>query len=621
MCGARDRMTPRLEVGLVGLGPAWIHRCAGCGFRQIRPRPRPADLAALYGEDYFDPDVRSGFREYAAQRQRYEREAYFLARTLRRMASRGRLLEVGSGLGFLLHALARASGWEVEGVELSPFGARYARERFGLTVRRGTLEEVRLPSGRFDFVVQKDLLEHVGHPRRLLEETGRVMRPGARLWLITPNGEADVRPLAAASGSGADVLPVLDQGHLSFFTRAQLLRLAAEAGVPVRPAAGYRRPPGAARARLAARPGRAGAGDDAPRTGGDRSHGGRGRRRRRRGARRRRRRGARRRRRRGARRWRLRRGRCLPDAGGGPRSGDGAAAPARARLDTLLSLPALDEGHRRACGVADGGPRLRPPAREGMMARSRRAPPSDGGRTSGGRRRASRGPLRNGEEARIPMVRSKREVSSRRSVGGPVAAAAVAGALFLPAVAARAGERQEGRSVSDGVYTSEQAGRGRREYIQHCATCHSTNLRGGEMAPGLVGDTFLGGWSGATLWSLFDFSMATMPQDNPGSTSPAAMNAILAYVPARERLRPGRGGARARPGRRGRSDHHRLIEARRPGSRAGPARAPARLAHRRWAGPGAGGHPARPRRAGARSFRRPNAVSGRGPGQRRGRST
>ena len=230
VCGARDRMTPRLEVGLVGLGPAWIHRCAGCGFRQIRPRPRPADLAALYGEDYFDPDVRSGFREYAAQRQRYEREAYFLARTLRRMASRGRLLEVGSGLGFLLHALARASGWEVEGVELSPFGARYARERFGLTVRRGTLEEVRLPSGRFDFVVQKDLLEHVGHPRRLLEETGRVMRPGARLWLITPNGEADVRPLAAASGSGADVLPVLDQGHLSFFTRAQLLRLAAEAG-------------------------------------------------------------------------------------------------------------------------------------------------------------------------------------------------------------------------------------------------------------------------------------------------------------------------------------------------------------------------------------------------------
>lgn len=224
-------MVPCIEVGVVGLGAAWIHRCGACGFRQIRPRPSPDALASLYGEDYFDPAATAGFREYAAQRQRYEREAYFLARMLRRMASRGRLLEVGSGLGFLLHALARASDWEVEGVELSGFGARYARERFGLTVRRGTLEEARLPSGRFDFVIQKDLLEHVPHPRRHLEETRRVMRPGGRLWLITPNGEADVRPLAAAAaGLGGDRLPVLDQGHLSFFTRPLLLRLATDVG-------------------------------------------------------------------------------------------------------------------------------------------------------------------------------------------------------------------------------------------------------------------------------------------------------------------------------------------------------------------------------------------------------
>ena len=233
VCGAPDRMTPRIEVGLLGLGAAWIHRCGGCGFRQVRPRPHPADLAALYGEDYFDPAAPSGFREYAAQRQRYEREAYFLARTLRRMGRRGRLLEVGSGLGFLLDALARATDWEVEGVELSPFGARYARERFGLTVRQGTLEEARHPPDRFDFVIQKDLIEHVSHPRRHLEETRRVMRPGGRLWLITPNGEADVRPLAAAAAAarpGADTLPVLDQGHLSFFTQPQLLRLVADTG-------------------------------------------------------------------------------------------------------------------------------------------------------------------------------------------------------------------------------------------------------------------------------------------------------------------------------------------------------------------------------------------------------
>ena len=138
---------------------------------------------------------------------------------------------------------------------------------------------------------------------------------------------------------------------------------------------------------------------------------------------------------------------------------------------------------------------------------------------------------RAGEEGEMPRVGSSRDASGRRwAVAGCALAAVAAGALLLPVAEAPAAGRQDGRSVSDGVYTAQQANRGRREYIQHCATCHSTNLRGGEMAPGLLGDTFVGGWSGATLWSLFDYTLATMPQDNPGSTSPEAMNAILAYV-------------------------------------------------------------------------------------------
>ena len=60
------------------------------------------------------------------------------------------------------------------------------------------------------------------------------MRSGARLRVITPNGEADVRPLQrAAAGSAPDVLPVLGQGHLSFFSRAQLRRLFEDVGFRV----------------------------------------------------------------------------------------------------------------------------------------------------------------------------------------------------------------------------------------------------------------------------------------------------------------------------------------------------------------------------------------------------
>ena len=114
---------------------------------------------------------------------------------------------------------------------MSAFGAWYARERFGVTVHQSTLDAVGFPCDTFDYVLQKDLLEHVTHPRRHLLETCRIMRTGARLRLITPNGDADIRPLRdATDASRADRLPVLGQGHLSFFSRPQLIRLLEDTG-------------------------------------------------------------------------------------------------------------------------------------------------------------------------------------------------------------------------------------------------------------------------------------------------------------------------------------------------------------------------------------------------------
>ncbi len=60
-----------------------------------------------------------------------------------------------------------------------------------------------------------------------------MLRSGGWLRLVTPNGEANLRPLLAASTGSrarAGVLPVLDQGHLSFFGRRHLQRLFDECG-------------------------------------------------------------------------------------------------------------------------------------------------------------------------------------------------------------------------------------------------------------------------------------------------------------------------------------------------------------------------------------------------------
>jgi len=143
-----------------------------------------------------------------------------------------RVLEVGCALGFFLSAL-RDEGIEVQGVDTSPFAAYFAKTRFGLSIHQGTLEDANFTSESFDFVVQKDLLEHVLNPRQHLLDTYRVMRPGAKLCLVTPNGEANLRPLSALQRQNSpesNNLPLLDQGHVSFFSHVHLRRLFKETG-------------------------------------------------------------------------------------------------------------------------------------------------------------------------------------------------------------------------------------------------------------------------------------------------------------------------------------------------------------------------------------------------------
>ena len=222
-------MRPFLEVSLIGTRPARVHRCAACGFRQVRPRLTAAEIKTLYPSDYFDSASPVGYTDYAREFQRRLREGFFLARWLGRIQPQGRLLEVGCALGFLLAGL-KQSGWRVEGVDASAFAAYYARTRYDIDVTCATLEETAFPDGAFDVVIQKDLLEHVADPRRHLDETCRLLRSGGWLRLVTPNGEANLRPLVTAAGAPGARPPVLDQGHLSFFSRGHLVRLFDECG-------------------------------------------------------------------------------------------------------------------------------------------------------------------------------------------------------------------------------------------------------------------------------------------------------------------------------------------------------------------------------------------------------
>ncbi len=86
------------------------------------------------------------------------------------------------------------------------------------------------------------------------------------------------------------------------------------------------------------------------------------------------------------------------------------------------------------------------------------------------------------------------------------------------------------KSIWDGVYSEEQGTRGKALYAQECASCHGSELTGGEMAPPLAGGEFMAGWDGLTIGDLFERVRISMPQNAPGSLSGQQIADVLSFV-------------------------------------------------------------------------------------------
>jgi SAM-dependent methyltransferase len=97
----------------------------------------------------------------------------------------GRVLDIGCATGALLTML-KNRGWTVTGVELSGPQAEYCKHR-GLDVRRGTLEECSFSAASFDVVLASHLIEHLNYPDSFVREVRRILKPGGRFYVTTPN--------------------------------------------------------------------------------------------------------------------------------------------------------------------------------------------------------------------------------------------------------------------------------------------------------------------------------------------------------------------------------------------------------------------------------------------------
>ncbi len=93
------------------------------------------------------------------------------------------VLDAGCGGGATMESLRRHG--RVRGMELSEKAVAYNRE-YGRDVVGGSIEELPFDDASFDLVLALDVIEHVRHDSRALEELHRVLRPGGALLVTVP---------------------------------------------------------------------------------------------------------------------------------------------------------------------------------------------------------------------------------------------------------------------------------------------------------------------------------------------------------------------------------------------------------------------------------------------------
>jgi len=135
------------------------------------------------------------------------------------------ILDMGSGLGYLVAAL-REAGYAAKGVDVSSEAVAAATQMFGPWYTAMSVDELESQHlSSTDVALSLEVIEHVESPRELLESLVAMMPPGGRLILSTPSRDY--------FGEGVVWSTDLPPIHLHWISKEGLRRLASQLDLSV----------------------------------------------------------------------------------------------------------------------------------------------------------------------------------------------------------------------------------------------------------------------------------------------------------------------------------------------------------------------------------------------------
>jgi SAM-dependent methyltransferase len=143
-----------------------------------------------------------------------------------RLPVEGKVLDVGAGTGGLVAELTQL-GYDAVGLEPNPQAVEVALSR-GIPVHEGTAEAAPFEESSFDTVILSQVVEHLVDPIGALASLRRLVRPGGRLIVMTPNIHGAPRRVF-----GTEWAHWHPPYHVHLFGGSQLRRAISQAGYRV----------------------------------------------------------------------------------------------------------------------------------------------------------------------------------------------------------------------------------------------------------------------------------------------------------------------------------------------------------------------------------------------------
>lgn len=202
-------------------------RCQHCDLVYVDP---------VFDEEHYEKTYRSeeyqqigkalGEESHLYRVERFGTERVDIMRKHLPGVERPRFLDVGCSTGFVVEAAHRA-GWDAQGLDLNPSAIAFGQKR-GLRLSNTTLEDFDAPEASFDAIGLFDVLEHLAHPKQVLERVVQLLAPGGIVFLYVPNYDSASRLLM-----GSEAHFIWPTHHLTYFTPHTLRTFVESTGAEV----------------------------------------------------------------------------------------------------------------------------------------------------------------------------------------------------------------------------------------------------------------------------------------------------------------------------------------------------------------------------------------------------